>query len=79
MEHIGVGVWGSKKAAPSWTVEELSKAMLRVLDGGLESTAIKQKAQTIGEQIQKATPGRDAAANIIAGLAASGSEVSHQL
>lgn len=71
-EDIGVGIWGNKKAAPFWTADELSKAMLKILDGGPASVSIKAKAKAIGEKVQNSVPGRDAAATIIARIAASG-------
>lgn len=71
-EDIGVGVWGNKQDAPYWTADGLSKAMLKVLDGGPESISIRAKAKAVGEAVRSSIPGREAAANIIASIAASG-------
>jgi FAD/FMN-containing dehydrogenase len=42
VEYLGIGVFGSPKSAPNWTTEEVGNAFLRVLDGGQESSSIKE-------------------------------------
>lgn len=70
-EYGGFGVWGSKASAPDWTVEGLTASFLKVLDGGKEGAAMKERARELGEQA-RASPGRDTAAQIVAGCAGSG-------
>jgi UDP:flavonoid glycosyltransferase YjiC (YdhE family) len=72
VEYLGIGVFGSPKSAPNWTAEEVGNAFLRVLDGGDESTSIKEKARALGEVARKAG-GRSTAAREIAKLARTGS------
>ncbi len=69
VEWLGIGVWGSKNSAPSWTAEELSASFLKVVGNGTEAAAIRQKARELGE-IAKASPGRIRAAEEIARWAA---------
>ena len=70
-EYGGFGVWGSKKSAPKWTVEGLTDSFLKVLDGGEEGSAMRERARELGKMAQ-ASPGRDTAARVIAELAGSG-------
>jgi UDP:flavonoid glycosyltransferase YjiC (YdhE family) len=71
VEYLGIGVFGSPKSAPNWTAEEVWNAFLRVLDGGDESTRIKERARALGEVARKAG-GRSTAAREIAKLARTG-------
>lgn len=66
VEYIGVGVWPSRHTAPEWNVEDLSAAILKVIDGGEEGAAIRAKAKTVGGEAPK---GRNVAADIVAKLA----------
>ena len=70
-EYLGVGIYASKQTAPEWTVEELSSASLRVLDGGPDAVAMAAKAQELG-MIAKKEEGRNCAAREIAKLAGTG-------
>lgn len=71
-ETIGVGIWGCRETSPDWTNECLEHALLSVLQDGPTSVSLASKAQAFGELATSMGPGRDAAAQIIAGLAGSG-------
>ncbi len=47
VEWLGVGVWGSRTAAPSVEAEELSKALLKVLGPSTEASRMKEKAREL--------------------------------
>lgn len=70
-EYGGFGVWASKDTTPDWTIEGLTAAFLKVLDGGEEGSAMRERAHVLGEEARE-RPGRETAARIIAELAASG-------
>ena len=71
-ETIGVGVWACPSTSPNWTVEDLTQAFMKVLDGGEASVAMRQKARELGNNIQASEKGRDVAAKKVAELAYSG-------
>ncbi|CAG7561845.1 unnamed protein product [Fusarium equiseti] len=71
-ETIGVGVWACPSTSPNWTVEDLTQAFMKVLDGGEASVAMRQKAMELGNNIQAGEQGRDIAARKVAELAYSG-------
>ncbi|KAK8011701.1 2-hydroxyacylsphingosine 1-beta-galactosyltransferase [Apiospora arundinis] len=70
VENIGVGVYGSRGTAPSWTVEGLTNAFLAVVDGE-KAVGMREKAQNLSLKA-KARPGRVVAAAEIAKWAGSG-------
>ena len=70
-EQIGVGLWACRDTAPHPKPHCLSKAILRVSNGGKESLAMREKAKKLSEDARK-TPGREVAAEVIARLAKSG-------
>ncbi|KAM5349592.1 hypothetical protein ACJ41O_006097 [Fusarium nematophilum] len=71
-QTIGVGEWACRDTSPDWTAEELTRAMLKVLDGGEASIAMREKARQLGERVQAAEKGRDIAARTVARLAYAG-------
>jgi UDP:flavonoid glycosyltransferase YjiC (YdhE family) len=71
-ETIGVGVWGCPETSPDWTATCLEHAFSRVLHDGPTSRSIIESAAAFGDLATSMGPGRDAAARVIAKLAASG-------
>ncbi|EXF84532.1 hypothetical protein CFIO01_09660 [Colletotrichum fioriniae PJ7] len=70
VEQVGIGIWGNRESAPGFSLNELSDAFLRLVDGGPESVAIRDNARAIQQTLRR--PGRDIAADEIARLAARG-------
>ncbi|WYZ43470.1 hypothetical protein EsH8_VI_001169 [Colletotrichum jinshuiense] len=70
VEEIELGVWGNKKAAPGFSVDELTSAFLRLLDDGPASASMRENAKRLRGTL--ARPGRDIAGDEIARLAATG-------
>ncbi|KAI3542384.1 hypothetical protein CABS01_15216 [Colletotrichum abscissum] len=70
VEQVGIGIWGNRKSAPGFSLDELSEALLRLVDGGPESVAKRDNARAIQQTLRR--PGRDIAAEEIARLAARG-------
>ncbi|KXH57228.1 hypothetical protein CNYM01_12579 [Colletotrichum nymphaeae SA-01] len=71
VEQVGIGIWGNRKSAPGFSLDELSDALLRLVDAGPESVAKRDNARAIQQTLRR--PGRDIAADEIARLAARGS------
>lgn len=69
VEHVGVGVWASRRTAPNWTVEEVATSLLKTVDGGPASRAFRTRAKGLAD---RAPAGRNVAASIIAEMAALG-------
>ncbi|KAF7935514.1 hypothetical protein EAE99_002494 [Botrytis elliptica] len=69
-EYLGVGVWGSRKAAPYWKADELSTAFLQVVGDSAEAISMRKKARELSLPY-KAKPGRITAAHELAKLARS--------
>ena len=67
-EHLGVGVWGNKLAAPDWTADELSQAFLRVVGDSSEAQEIRSKAEKLGAMFDTES-GSVCAAHELAALA----------
>ncbi|ESZ95139.1 glycosyltransferase family 1 protein [Sclerotinia borealis F-4128] len=67
-EYLGVGLWGSRNAAPNWTAEELSTALLKVTGDGQEAVSMREKALELSKPY-KEKPGRITAAHELAKLA----------
>ncbi|EEH48457.1 uncharacterized protein PADG_04536 [Paracoccidioides brasiliensis Pb18] len=63
-EWLEVGIWGSRKTAPSWTAKELGQAFLTAVGDGAEAKFMAEKARKLGELAKKA-PGRVVAARKI--------------
>lgn len=59
-----MGIYGSKQTAPDWSLQELSNALLRLVDGKPEGVAMASKAQELGN-IAKREEGRYCAAKEI--------------
>jgi len=59
VEFLGVGVWGSRKAAPRVQAEELGLALLKVVDSD-KSADMTEKAKVIAAGLSK-TVGREVA------------------
>ncbi|KAL6922729.1 hypothetical protein FSHL1_000003 [Fusarium sambucinum] len=72
VETIGIGVWACPATSPKWTVEGLTHAFLKVLDGGEASVSMREKAREVGDKMQATEKGRDVAARKVAELAYSG-------
>ena len=49
MEWLGIGVHGSRRAAPSVNSGELSRALQRVLGDNPDATRMKEKARELAE------------------------------
>jgi UDP:flavonoid glycosyltransferase YjiC (YdhE family) len=49
-EYLGIGVWGSRKAAPAVNGPELGQALVQVLASD-QSMAMQDKAKTIASQL----------------------------
>ena len=49
VEWLGIGVYGSRSAAPSVESQELSQALLKVLGDGVEAVQLKQRAKELAE------------------------------
>ncbi|KAB8296392.1 hypothetical protein EYC80_009142 [Monilinia laxa] len=62
VEYLGVGVWGSRNAAPNWTAAELSTALLKVVGDSDEAISMRKRALEISKPYQE-TPGRIVAAH----------------
>ncbi|KAF4982993.1 hypothetical protein FZEAL_1494 [Fusarium zealandicum] len=71
-ETIGVGVWACRSTSPGWTVDELTRGLLKVLDGGEASVTMRDKAEKLGQTMQAGEQGRDVAARKVAELAYAG-------
>lgn len=57
MEYLGIGVYGSRKAAPRVERAELSAALMKVIGDGEEASKMRLKAKELGEIANK-TGGR---------------------
>ena len=57
MEYLGIGVYGSRSAAPRVERTELSAALTRVVGDGEEASTMRSKAKELGEIANK-TGGR---------------------
>lgn len=64
LEYLGVGVWGSRKACPNWTAEELGEAMNKVIWGS-EAEAFQRKADELSKVVKKSESGRVVAAKTL--------------
>ena len=53
VEWLGIGVYGSRSAAPSVESQELSRALMRVLSDGIEATKIRQQAKKLSDISQR--------------------------
>ena len=49
VEWLGIGVYGSRTAAPSIEKQEFSQALTKVLGDGIEATQMKQKAKELAD------------------------------
>ncbi|TGO60883.1 hypothetical protein BOTNAR_0138g00100 [Botryotinia narcissicola] len=74
---MGVGVWGSRKAAPyrflipeQWKADELSTAFLKVVGDSKEAISMRKKARELSLPY-KTKPGQITAAHELAKLARS--------
>lgn len=67
-EQIGVGLWACRETSPHYDASCLSAAIMRLSNGGQESTDIRAKVKEVGDRVS-VTPGRDVAADIVARLA----------
>ncbi|KAG9716470.1 hypothetical protein KCU73_g15634, partial [Aureobasidium melanogenum] len=56
VEYLGIGIWGNRAAAPYAEGSELSKALVKVVDGD-NSAAMSAKAKQIAAPFQH-RPGR---------------------
>lgn len=54
MEYLGIGVYGSRSAAPRVERTELSAALSRVVGDGEEVSRMRSKAKELGEIANKA-------------------------
>lgn len=52
VEYLGIGVWGSRTAAPRVDAEELSKAFIRVL-ASEETSGMQEKAKALAAPFAK--------------------------
>ncbi|KAL1968551.1 hypothetical protein VTN77DRAFT_1761 [Rasamsonia byssochlamydoides] len=60
-EWLGVGIWGNRHAAPFWTAEETSQAVLKIISGGDSGNgSYHRKAKAL------ATPSREQAGRNVA-------------
>ncbi|KAH0156705.1 glycosyltransferase family 1 protein, partial [Aureobasidium melanogenum] len=59
VEYLGIGIWGNRAAAPYAEGSELSKALVKVVDG-INSAAMSAKAKQIAAPFQD-RPGRQVA------------------
>lgn len=64
VEYLGVGLWGSRKSAPSWDANELSDAMVKVVKESEFSRTMRRKAKELAEICQR-EDGRKVAARKI--------------
>ncbi|KAK8127182.1 2-hydroxyacylsphingosine 1-beta-galactosyltransferase [Apiospora sp. TS-2023a] len=69
-ETSGIGVYGSRGTAPSWTIEGLTNAFMGVVDDE-KAAGMREKARKLSEKA-RARPGREVAAAEIARWAGSG-------
>lgn len=67
-ERLEIGTWACRETSPDWTPECIRTSILDVL----QNTSMASAAAAIGESVRARVPGRDTAAQIIAGLAGSG-------
>ena len=65
VEWLGIGVYGSRGAAPGVQAGELSRALMRVLGDGKEGAMMKVKARELAELAGKAGGRRKACEKII--------------
>jgi hypothetical protein len=63
-EFLGVGRWGSRKAAPQWAATELGSVLFDVMLGK-QAGETKAKAAALAESIQRKGAGRQLAARYI--------------
>src|ERR1700712_967395 len=42
-EWLGVGIWASRRTAPSWTSEEIGQAFLRAIGNGEEAKSMRRR------------------------------------
>ncbi|KAH8647389.1 hypothetical protein BX600DRAFT_153379 [Xylariales sp. PMI_506] len=70
VEDLRIGLWGCRQTSPDWTADCLEEAMLSILDSGPQSLSRFANAAAFGRRAQN-SPGRNVAAGIVAGLAAS--------
>ncbi|KAJ8068866.1 hypothetical protein OCU04_002550 [Sclerotinia nivalis] len=68
VEYLGVGVWGSRSAAPYWKAEELSSAFLKLVGDSDEAVSMRKRALELSRPY-KEKPGRITAAHELAKLA----------
>ena len=71
VEDIGIGVWGCRETSPEWNADCLREGLMKVVDGGRESKAMRAEVKRLGE-IAQSDPGRYVAAREIAKLASAG-------
>jgi hypothetical protein len=50
VEFLGIGVWGSRTAAPRVEASELARALVKVIDSD-ETASIAQKAKVLSESL----------------------------
>ncbi|UKZ76213.1 hypothetical protein TrVFT333_003910 [Trichoderma virens FT-333] len=71
-EYLGVGIWPNKKTAPDWEAAGLAEAFLEALSGN-KSVTMRQNAKAIALKGHE-YGGRKLAAQLVAEMAAGGSE-----
>lgn len=59
-EWLGVGIWGNRHAAPSWTGDEVARAVLTIISPGAEGERYRQRAREL------ATPSRAQSGRVVA-------------
>ncbi len=64
VEYLGVGVWGSRTAAPRVEAGELSQALVKVIDSS-ESVAMAAKAKMLAVPFAKVQGREVACAKIV--------------
>ena len=64
VEYLGIGLWGSRVAAPSWDANELGSAMVKVVQDNEMSRQMRVRAEELGK-ICRRQVGREIAANKI--------------
>ena len=67
VEWLGIGLWGSKKAAPGVEAAEFAKALSRVVGEGVERNSMLEKVRELAILCKKAG-GRKSAASIVGDL-----------
>ena len=70
-EFLGIGVWGSRGAAPGAEAEEFAGALGRVVGGGVEGRRMRERARELGG-VGKAAGGRREVARVIVELMSEG-------